>query len=138
MWFTDQVSNWSSQTHSPGHFYKMMKKILMSMPYPLYQCLIRASSAKEATDNDPLLQQLSSIIKAGWPSNKQETPKECLPLCNYRDELSVYDHAVFKGERIVIPKKMQSEIKCCNTSAVHIQALRNVNTGLEMSYSGQE
>ena len=31
-------------------------------------------------------------------------------ILELRDELSVYDHVAFKGERIVIPKKMQSEM----------------------------
>jgi len=70
----------------------------------------KLAQLQEATDNDPQLKQLSAIIKVGWPSNKQDVPKECLPFWNCRDELSVYDHIVFKGERIVVPKKMQSEM----------------------------
>ena len=70
----------------------------------------KLAQLQEATDNDPQLKQLSAIIKVGWPSNKQDVPKECLPFWNCRDELSVYDHIVFKGERIVVPKKLQSEM----------------------------
>ena len=57
----------------------------------------KLAQLQKATDNDP-------IIKVGWPSTKQDVPKECLPFWNCHDELSVY------GERIVTPKKMQSEM----------------------------
>jgi len=48
----------------------------------------KLAQLKEATDFDNThLQQLSAVISAGWPSNKREVPKECLPFWNYCDEL---------------------------------------------------
>ena len=70
----------------------------------------KVAQLKEATNNDPQLQLLSSFIKAGRPSSKHDIPKDCLPFWNYRGELSLCDHVIFKGERIVIPKSMQSEM----------------------------
>ena len=70
----------------------------------------KLAQLKEATDTDTQLQQLSSMIRAGWPPSKRDVPKECLPFWNYRDELSLSDSIVFKGERVVIPKKMQQEM----------------------------
>ena len=82
----------------------------------------KLAQLKEATHTDPQLQQLSSVIKTGWPSHKQDVPKECLPFWNYRDELSVSDHVIFKGETIVIPKKMQPEmLQCIHSSHLGIE-----------------
>ena len=52
------------------------------------------------------------MIKYGWPANKRDTPKECIPFWNFRDELSVSDIIIFKGEKVIIPRKMQPEIIC--------------------------
>ena len=65
---------------------------------------------KNETKKDNQLQQLISMLKSGWPTNKRDTPKACLPFWNLRDELSISDNIIFKGEKIVIPKKLQPEI----------------------------
>ena len=50
------------------------------------------------------------MIKTGWPTNKRDTPKECVPFWNFRDELCVSDNIIFKGEKVVIPRKIQSQM----------------------------
>ena len=71
---------------------------------PKLECL------RESTKNDPELQKLITQVIDGWPSDKQNVPYELRPYWDYRDEISVYDGIVFKGERIIIPKSMQNEI----------------------------
>ena len=71
---------------------------------PKLECL------RESTKNDTELQKLITQVIDGWPSDKQNVSYELRPYWDYRDEISVYDGIVFKGERIIIPKSMQSEI----------------------------
>ena len=52
--------------------------------------------------------KLDNKIKTGWPTNKQDTPKECVPFWNFRDELSVSDNIIFKGEKVFIPRKIHA------------------------------
>jgi len=70
----------------------------------------KLAELKEETKGDKQLQQLTTMINAGWPANKKDTPKECRPFWNFQDELSVSDSIIFEGEKIVILKKMQSEM----------------------------
>lgn len=65
---------------------------------------------RESTNNDIELQKLITQVIDGWPTLKQHVPYELRPYWDYRDEISVYDGIVFKGERIIIPKSMQNEI----------------------------
>ena len=65
---------------------------------------------KEETKRDNQLQKLTTTITNGWPENRKDVPKECLPFWNFRDELPVSDNIIFKSEKVVIPKSMQSEM----------------------------
>ena len=65
---------------------------------------------KDETKKDNQLQQLTNMIKTSWPTNKRDTPKECTLFWNFQDELSVSDNIIFKGEKVVIPRKMQSQM----------------------------
>ena len=68
---------------------------------------------KQLTDQtkiDEDLQNLSKLIIEGWPKERQLLNNDMKPYWDFRDELTVYDDIVFKGERVVIPKTMQSEM----------------------------
>ena len=78
----------------------------------------KLAQLKEATVNDPQLQQLSSIIKVSWPSNKQEIPKECLPFWNY--VMSCQCMIMLRSRVRELSFQRRCNQKCCNTSTVHI------------------
>ena len=65
----------------------------------------KLTELKDQTEKDKQLQQLMNTIKTGWPTNKK-----CLPFWKFRDELSVSDNIIFKGEKVVIPTKMWPEM----------------------------
>ena len=65
---------------------------------------------KDNTKTDGELQNLSQMIIEGWPQERSQLPNNLKPYWDFRDELSVYDGIIFKGERVVIPKDMQSEV----------------------------
>jgi len=67
----------------------------------------RINEVREATAEDEKMQKLLSIIRDGWPDNKNEAPSELKPYFDMRDTLSHQDGVILKGERIVIPKSLR-------------------------------
>ena len=65
---------------------------------------------RRETANDPILNQLRDVIHKGWPNKRQECPETLYPYWHFREELTIEDGIVLKGERIVIPQTLQSEI----------------------------
>ena len=87
---------------------------------------------KDETKRNNQLQQLTNMIKTGWPTNKTDTPKEYVPFWNFRDELSVSDNIIFKGEKVVILRKMQSQmLRYIHSSHLSIE---NANSEPEMFF----
>ena len=71
----------------------------------------RLEEMRNSTRDDEVLQQLKEVIQTGWPEEKQQLPAVLTPYFSFRDEMSVYDGLVFKGERLLIPKQMRSKMK---------------------------
>ena len=65
---------------------------------------------EDATKADEDLQTVRRIIFHGWPANRHDVPPGVAPYYSIRDELGTYNGVVYKGERIVIPKSMRSEL----------------------------
>ena len=63
-------------------------------------CLRRSTlqEIKQHTVKDNSLQELIKVIKAGWPETKGELSYLVLPYFGIRDELSVDDDMVVRGE----------------------------------------
>ena len=58
---------------------------------------------QQTIQDDPLLQSLTETIVAGWPENASDVPNALRPYHNHRDELTVEDGLILKGEALVIP-----------------------------------
>ncbi|XP_048585750.1 uncharacterized protein LOC116606612 [Nematostella vectensis] len=84
----------------------------------------RLRQLKKATEMDDTLQTLKSVILKGWPDSRQELPTQVTPYFSYRDELTLHDGLIFKGERVIVPESMRKEIK----DHLHISHL-GVDTG---------
>ena len=69
----------------------------------------RLEEIRTSTRDDEVLQQLKEVIQTGWPEKKQELPAVLAPYLSFRDELSVYDGLVFKGERLQMRPKTKKE-----------------------------
>ena len=63
------------------------------------------------TEKDDILQALKTTILKGWPEDKSKVSSQLTPYYSMRDELSIYDGLVFKGERLVVPQQLRAEIK---------------------------
>ena len=72
------------------------------------QGLDRVQHAMEA---DSGMVPLKTVIQTGWPDTKEEVPVSIQGYFHFRDELSVQDGLVLKGERLVVPQSMREEIK---------------------------
>ena len=66
---------------------------------------------KQAMEADHVMATLKATIETGWPETRKEVPPEIKDFFNFRDELTIQDAIVFKGDRLVIPQSLRSEIK---------------------------
>ena len=70
-----------------------------------------AKALKETTSQDDVMKLLKEVIINGWPEKKDDVPVQIAPYFSFRDELTVHDGLIMKGERIVIPKAERHRIK---------------------------
>lgn len=52
-------------------------------------------------------QFVKSFVLNGWPVEKRDLPDQAKPYWDYRDELTVEDDILLKGNHIVIPQSKQ-------------------------------
>jgi len=74
---------------------------------------------KSATEVDAELQALAPIITQGWPERRADLPSQLQVYFSFREELSIQDGVVLKGERIVVP----SSLRQCVMDKVHASHL---------------
>ena len=70
----------------------------------------RLEEIKEETLRDPNLLKLANTILTGWPDERRHCPPECTDYWNFREELTVVDSIIFKGNRVVIPASLQKNM----------------------------
>ena len=70
----------------------------------------RLLQIQRETENDESLQVLKAIIQQGWPEQKSALPNIISPYYNMRDEMSVQNGLIFKGERVVVPRAIRSDL----------------------------
>lgn len=75
----------------------------------------KLDQVRQATRNDVQLQTLTQTILDGWPDSRKECPASIVEYWNHRDELSVSDDIIFRGQKIVIPSSLRLEM----TKSVH-------------------
>ena len=70
----------------------------------------RWQQLNHASENDYVCQQLRSTIQNGWPETKAEVPECVLPYYDSRDELTVQGNLIFKGQLLVVPAAVRTEL----------------------------
>ena len=63
----------------------------------------RLVDLRRKTELDEGLQQLKHITKIGWPETKEEVPSEIRRYFDFKEELSIQDGILFKGNRVIVP-----------------------------------
>ncbi|XP_021379727.1 uncharacterized protein K02A2.6-like [Mizuhopecten yessoensis] len=71
----------------------------------------RLEEVKVANETDSVIQELISLIRTGWPRNKDSVPEAGKPYFDFRDTLGYQDGIVVKGEALVIPRSLRGEMK---------------------------
>ena len=66
----------------------------------------------DALSRKPLAQRSDDTILQGWPAEREQCSQLVQPYWNIRDELSTMNGLIFKGDRIVIPSVLHSEMLC--------------------------
>ena len=65
---------------------------------------------QQKTKDDPILQQLKETIELGLPERREAVPSEILAFYSSRDELTVQGEILFRGNRVIVPADMRSEM----------------------------
>ena len=71
---------------------------------------VRLLQIQRETEKDESLQVLKVVIQYGWTEDKSALPPVVSPYFKMRDEKSVQNELIFKGERVVVPKAARGEL----------------------------
>ena len=74
------------------------------------ECPIDIKRIKEECSKDPEQNILKEVIHSGWPEQRKQCQHELWDYWNYRCDLVLEDGLILKGNRIVIPGSLRSEI----------------------------
>ena len=70
----------------------------------------RLKQIRNHLDADQAMCLLRDAILNGWPEDKHNAPPELLPYFKYRDELTISQDLIFKGNKLWIPFSMRKDI----------------------------
>lgn len=71
----------------------------------------RLEAVRQATSGDHQSAILIQYIQEGWPDHRYEVPEEIKEYFDIRDTLTFDEGIIYKGERLVIPRDLRSDIK---------------------------
>ena len=77
--------------------------------------LLNFSPTKQAeirhlTSTNPVMKTLSEIIHGGWPENIKDLPVDVRTYWSFRDELSMQNGIILKGNQVIIPDQLRHNI----------------------------
>ena len=90
---------------------------------------------KTASTDDPVLQELRSVIQCGWPLCRADVPQCLYPYFDIRDELTLQGELVFKGKQLVVPASLRKELMAA-THASHIGVEACIRRARDSLYQG--
>ena len=70
----------------------------------------KLENIRQESEHDPQMLMLKELIIQGWPKDIKQCPLPLRSYWNYRDELSIVDGIVVKGNHIIIPTKYEPEL----------------------------
>ena len=96
-----------SDTRSPTE--KEAEEINMLHYLPVREDTLRR--IQHCTHEDVVLRALANVIKLGWPESKPYLPSEIHDYFPFKEEPTLQNGVIFKGDRVIIPLKMRDELK---------------------------
>ena len=63
---------------------------------------------QNATKADASLMELMLMVQHGWPEHRADVPVSIRQYFNYKDDITVQNGILFKGQRIIVPQSMQA------------------------------
>lgn len=51
--------------------------------------------------------KLKNTVLQGWPTNRKDLDSELTPYWNFRDEISIVEGLLLKGNRIITPEQLR-------------------------------
>lgn len=70
----------------------------------------RLEDIQHQTAKDMALQKLRATISNGWPENRNSISDLIVPYFDERDELTIQNGIIFKGDRAVIPQALRRDM----------------------------
>ena len=64
---------------------------------------VHGTTEEHDSNSDPELTALREIIYSGWPEKRKQVPVSLRKYWAYRDELTIENGLVLKGERVIVP-----------------------------------
>lgn len=98
----------------------------------------RLEEIRQETQDDETMQVLMKVILQDWPDDKSSVPSLALPYFNQRDELAVQNGLIFRGERVVVPKKLREVMKQKYTPHTWVQKPASASDEPESASFGLE
>ena len=77
---------------------------------------------KKATEEDDELQFLLQTMQEGWPTSKHLCKDSVQQFWDSRHDMTMYEGIILKGDRIVIPRKLQRDV---------LKKLHNAHQGMD-------
>ena len=67
-------------------------------------------SIQRETEADAKLQRLKEIVLRGWPETKPEADPSVAEYWTFRDEISIYNGVLYKGDRVIVPTVLRKKL----------------------------
>ena len=109
MYLADTLSRaFLKDTHTTDSESKEIEAINMIKDFAISE--ERLKEIQQHTETDTQLQKLKHVIQSGWPDIKSDVSHDIHTYFDIRDELTVQNGLIFKGERVIIPKTLRSDM----------------------------
>ena len=95
-----------------------LESVHLARHIPISQPLL--IDIRDATQKDETMQRLQDMVKRGWPENKKDVDPELISYFHVRDEISIGDDLIFRGERVVIPRARRRDMVIARVHDSHI------------------
>ena len=66
---------------------------------------------RTATEVDPVMKELKTTIREGWPEDNDRLPVKVRDYFPFREEMTLQNGLAFKGERLAVPESAREEMK---------------------------